>query len=56
MIACAVTDLPEPGLAQDRDRLPSFQRERHAVDGTSDPVASRELDLQFVDLEEHAPP
>ena len=52
MIACAVTDLPEPGLAEDGQRLALVAGEGDAVDRLGHAVAGAELDVQVVDLEQ----
>ena len=52
MMACAVTDLPEPDSPRMASVSPSCEVERHAVDRLGDAVAGAELDVQVVDLEQ----
>ena len=54
MIACAVTDLPDPDSPRMASVSPSLKVERHAVDRLGDAVAGAELHLQLVDLEQQA--
>ena len=46
---CAVTLLPEPGLADDRHHLAGAQVEADPVDGLDDAVFGREADPQVAD-------
>ena len=48
----AVTDLPQPELADDRQRLAGLDVEGEAVDGAVDAVRRAEVRLQVLDLEQ----
>ena len=48
----AVTDLPQPELADDGERLAGFQAERDAIDGAVDALRRAEVRLQVLDLEQ----
>ena len=47
-----VTLLPDPGLADDAERLSAVDLEREPVDGLDDPVGRGELDSEVADLEQ----
>ena len=47
----AVTLLPQPRLADDRQRLAALERERDAVDGLDDALSRIEVGLEVLHLE-----
>ena len=52
MIDSAVTDLPEPELADQRHRLAAVDVERDAVDGQHLPLTEAEGDGEILDLQQ----
>ncbi len=52
MIESAVTDLPEPELADEREGFALLDVERHLVDGEHFARAASERDRQVADREE----
>ena len=52
MIESAVTDLPQPGLADDPERLALLDREADAVDRAHGALAREEVRAQVVDFEQ----
>ena len=54
MMACAVTDFPEPDSPSTARVSPSRRREVDPVDGLGHAIPGAELDAQFVDLQQHS--
>ena len=51
-IDCAVTVLPQPGLADDAERPAALQRVADAVDGADGALVEREVDAQVAHFEQ----
>ena len=52
MIARFVTLLPQPGFADEAERLARLEVERHAVDGVDRPLVGPEADDEVLDREQ----